>query len=189
MLREYAVDPRAIGSSWATFRYVIEKFGFDKGRLISEFPKRWFREVYDATAGLPPLQKKRIEEALTQARRNKVVRCHRPYDRDAGDWLHNAVTEHRREPFHAIVALENPNGIEVVLRADDLDELLPLMVAPHDCTVPRDAASLAGAMKQMLRFGNRILFVDPFYDLQRTLQTNVSRLPRHCEGTESKREL
>jgi hypothetical protein len=41
MFYEYAIEPRAIGSSWATFRYIIEKFGFDKGRLISEFPRRW----------------------------------------------------------------------------------------------------------------------------------------------------
>ena len=49
MLYEYAVEPRAIGSSWQTFRYVIEKFGFDRGRLISQFPNTWFRLVYDAT--------------------------------------------------------------------------------------------------------------------------------------------
>jgi hypothetical protein len=118
MLFEYAVEPRAIGSSWATFRYVIEKFGFDKGRLISEFPKRWFREVYDATAGFPPVQKKRVEEALNQARKNKVVRNYRPYDQEAGNWLDNALTENRRLPFHAIIAHENPHGDEVVLPTD-----------------------------------------------------------------------
>ena len=45
MLQEYAVEPAAIGSDWQTFRYLIEKFGFDQGRLISQFPKHWFREV------------------------------------------------------------------------------------------------------------------------------------------------
>lgn len=53
---------------------------------------------------------------------------------------------------------------QAVLLADDLDELQPLMCVPHDCAVPRDAASLSAAMKEMLRFGLRILFVDPFYD-------------------------
>jgi hypothetical protein len=164
MLYEYAVEPRAIGSSWGTFRYVIEKFGFDKGRLISEFPKSWFREVYGATAGLPPVQKKRVEEALKQARKNKVVRCHRPYDPDAGDWLYNALTEHQRSPFRAIIAMQNPNGDDVVLPTDDLDELHPLMAVSHDCAVARDAASIAGALKELLRFGSHILFVDPFFD-------------------------
>lgn len=164
MFYEYAVEPRAIGSSWAIFRYVIEKFGFDKGRLISEFPKRWFREVYNATIGLPPVQKKRIEEGLNQARKNKVVRSGRPYDGQAGDWLYNALREHRRLPFHAIIARANPSGDEAVLLADDIDELQLLMNVPHDCAVRRDAASLSAAMKEMLRFSSRILFVDPFYD-------------------------
>ena len=164
MFFEYAIEPRAIGSSWATFRYIIEKFSFDQGRLISEFPKRWFREVYDATSGLPPVQKKRIEEALNQARKSKVVRSGRPNDRGAGNWLYNALTENRRLPFRAIIAVENPGGDQAVLLADDLDELQPLMNVPHDCAVQRDAASLSAAMKEMLRFSSRILFVDPFYD-------------------------
>jgi hypothetical protein len=164
MFYEYAIEPRAIGSSWATFRYIIEKFGFDQGRLISEFPKRWLREVYDATVGLPPLQKKRIEEALNEARKNKLVRSGRPYDREAGDWLYNAQMENRRLPFHAIIATENPSGDRAVLLPDDLDELQPLMNVPHDCAVSRDAASLSAAMKEILRFSSRILFVDPFFD-------------------------
>jgi hypothetical protein len=38
------------------------------------------------------------------------------------------------------------------------------MNVAHDCAVPRDAASLLAAMKELLRFSSRILFVDPFYD-------------------------
>ena len=45
---EYAVEPAAIGSSWETFRYVIEKFGLDKGRLISRLPKKWEKRVIQA---------------------------------------------------------------------------------------------------------------------------------------------
>jgi len=161
---EYAVEPRAMGSSWATFRYLIELFGFDKGRLISEFPKHWFRDVYNATTGFLPVQKLRVTEALNQARKCKVVRCSRRYDGNAGNWLQNALSEQRRSPFHAIVAAENPGGEEVVLLADDIDEMHPLMNVPHDDAVPRDATSISAAMKEMLRFGSRILFVDPFFD-------------------------
>lgn len=164
MFYEYAVEPRAIGSSWEAFRYIIEKFGFDQGRLISQFPKQWFREVYDATAGLPPVQKKRIEEALNQAKKNKVIATGRLYNPAAGNWLHNALTEHRRSLFHAIIAGENPTGDRAVLLADDLDEQQPLMNVPRSCAIRRDAASLSAAMKEMLRFSSRILIVDPFYD-------------------------
>ncbi|HEV2570918.1 MAG TPA: hypothetical protein VGU72_04210 [Beijerinckiaceae bacterium] len=175
MLHEYAVEPQAIGSSWEIFRYVIEKFGFDRGRLISQFPKHWFKEVYQAADGLPPLQKKRIEEALNQAKKNKVVRSQRPYNPAAGDWLHNALAEHARSPFRAIIAAQNPVGSAAVLLADELDELLPLMTAPQDSAVVRDAASIATALQQLLWHGSRILFIDPFFDPYRAAYKSTLR--------------
>jgi hypothetical protein len=175
MLYEYAVEPRAIGASWEAFRYVVEKFGFDKGRLISQFPKSWFREVYEAAESLLPVQKKRIEEALNFAKRNKVVRSSRPYDPAAGTWLQNALGQHLLSPFHAIIAADNPGAQAFVLPIDHLDELHPLMAVPHDCEANRRASALAEAMTLMLRFGSRILFVDAYYDpfslrYQRTLR-------------------
>jgi hypothetical protein len=67
-------------------------------------------------------------------------------------------------PFRAIIASANPGGQNFVLPVADLDELNPLMAVAHDSEVERDAASLAMAMNLMLRFGRRILFVDPYYD-------------------------
>jgi len=160
---EYAVEPRAIGADWATFRYWIEKFGFDQGRLISQFPRHWFRDVHEAAQNLKPMEKARITEALQQAKKTKTIRCNRPYNPASGDWLQNALTEHERQAFHAIVAKNNPTGSGVVLLVDDADENQPLLAVATDSTVQRDAPSLSAAMKDMLRFGSRILFVDPFF--------------------------
>lgn len=164
MLYEYAVEPNAIGSDWQTFRYVIEKFGFDKGRLISQFPKHWLRDVYDAGAGLLPLHKKRIEEALNQAKKNKIVRFNRPYDGGLGSWLDNALAENARQPFHAIIAQANPGGDGAVLCVKDIDENDGLMAVAQECAVARDVNALATALEDFLRFGSRIVFVDPFFD-------------------------
>lgn len=163
MLHEYAVEPRAIGSSWIGFRYLIEKFGFDRGRLISEYPKRWRRDVYDAARGLPAIEKKRIEVALQQARTNKLVRFPRGYDPDIGDWLANAISQNADKPFRAIIASANPDDDQSVLLVDELDENAPLMVAPHDCAIVRNAPDIAGAMALLLRTSNEILLVDPYY--------------------------
>ena len=78
MLREYAVEPQAIGTDWGTFRYLIEKFGFDRGRLISEFPRKWLREVYRASTGFTDIQRTYLVEVLAQAKKNKIVRFDRP---------------------------------------------------------------------------------------------------------------
>ncbi len=77
---EYAVDPKAIATDWKTFRFVFGLFGFEKGRLISRFPRNWFEEVYNAvreTEKLDPANmdvrirnldkiKKKLEEEIVE---------------------------------------------------------------------------------------------------------------------------
>jgi hypothetical protein len=152
-----------MGSSWERFRYLIEKFGFDRGRLISQFPKTWFRLVYEAADGLGPVEKKRIEEALNLAKRNKVIRTGRPYD-GTKPWLENALVQHATSPFQAIIALENPAAHVAVIPVDLVDERQPLMAVPHDWRVARDAPALAAALRLMLQSSNVVAFVDPYYD-------------------------
>jgi hypothetical protein len=164
MHHEYAVEPRVMGSSWQTFRYLIEKFGFDKGRLIAEFPRKaWFRDVYDAASGFSPTQRTRLEILLKEARGTKVIRSGRPYDHNIG-WFPNALTEHQRLPFRAIIAQENADGNAVVLVADEMDEEHALMLAPSSMSIPRDAGSISTALSTLLAYGSTILIVDPFYD-------------------------
>lgn len=164
MLFEYAVEPNSIGTSWERFYNVVEKFGFDRGRLISQFPKAWFRLVHEAANGLNPVEKKRIEAALIQAKQTRVIRTNRPYDADSRSWLQNAIEQHARSPFHAIIAGSNPSAHQSVLLVNDMDESQPLMAATHDQRVSRDAASLATAMKMMLQSASFVAFVDAYYD-------------------------
>jgi len=166
MLLEYAVEPRAIGSNWQNFRYLIEKFGFDRGRLISQFPKAWFREVYAASAELRPLERARLEESLRRAKQTKVIRNGRAYDPTLGTWLDNALAQHAAAPFHAIIAETKPAGQDLVLAAADVDETDPLMVSSHTWQVSRVGSVLADAMGPMLRSAKTLLFVDRFFDVR-----------------------
>jgi hypothetical protein len=167
MLFEYAVEPQAIGSSWQNFRYLIEKFGFDRGRLISQFPKAWFKEVYAASATMKPIERKRLEEALNRAKQTKVIRSGRPYDPALGNWFQNAVAQHAVAPFHAIIAEQNPDGIPSVVVVDDTDEMDPLMISPHTWEVERVGSTLATAMRPLLSSARTVLFVDRFFDISK----------------------
>jgi len=164
MFYEYAVEPKAVGSNWHTCRYIIEKFGFDRGRLISEFPGRWLREAYDATLNLPDMEKKRVVEALASARM-KLVRSSRQYDPAAGDWLFNALKEHGRQPFRGIIAYQNSGKSHDVMTAGELDEHSPQMIVATSVAVPRDATSMSTALEAFLTHGSRIAFVDPYFNL------------------------
>jgi len=166
MLFEYAVEPKAIGSSWQNFRYLIEKFGFDRGRLISQFPKVWFKEVYKASADLKPMERKRIEESLNSAKQSKFLRSGRPYDPALGGWVANALAQQGVAPFHAIIAQDNVGGDPCIIVAEDAHELDPLMVSPHTWEVQRTGTALANAMGPLLRSSRRLLFIDRYFNVR-----------------------
>lgn len=167
MLFEYAVEPQAIGSSWQNFRYLIEKFGFDRGRLISRFPGKWEREVYAAAAQMKPTERARLEIALNQAKQSKFFRSGRPYDPAIGTWSQNAIAQHAMTPFHAIIAEQNPAAHPQVVTVDEVDEQHPLMVSAHTWEVERVGTTLASALRPLLTSAKSVLFVDRFFDISK----------------------
>ena len=175
MLHEYAVEPAAIAEDWQTCRYLCEKFGYDRGRLLSLFPKKWLPLAIAATGDLRPVEKLRVIESLKQLKDRASMKSGRPYDEQLGTWLENAIAQHEEKPFHAIIAQENSANHAAVLKSSDIDETMPLMAIPPDRAVPRDEASISGALEFLLRQSSRILFIDPFFDpyslkYRRTLQ-------------------
>lgn len=167
MLYEYAVEPAAIGATWQNFRYLFEKFGFDRGRLISRFPGKWEREVYTAATAMKPVERARLEVALREGKQTKFLRSGRPYDPALGSWFQNAIAQHIVAPFHAIIAEQNPAAAASVVTVDEVDELHPLMVSAHTWEVERVGMVLAAAMRPLLTSARAILFVDRFFDLSR----------------------
>lgn len=168
MLFEYAIEPRAIGSNWQNFRYLIEKFGFDRGRLISRFPKKWEREVIEAAqqSGIGDVRLKSLVSRLQHVKTTALIPSGRDYDPSAGDWLDNALRQQTVQPFHAIIALENRGNRAFILVADDVDETSPLMVAPSNWEVSRVGTDLAAAMAPLLRSSRDVLFIDRYFNLE-----------------------
>ena len=166
MHHEYAVQPAAIGSSWGTFRYVFEKFGFQKGRLISRFPRTWSRLVIEAAeeAGVGDLAHARIVEKLRQARQTAFIRTGRDYDPDLGNWVENALASHATMPFRGIIAHDG-RPEDTVISLADLDAEHNLMEAPTSQDIPRTAVDLARACHLLLFAAREIDLVDPFFDI------------------------
>lgn len=175
MLFEYAVEPKAIGSNWKDFKYLIEKFGFDRGRLISRFPKKWERDVIEVAqkSGMGDVRLKSLVSRLQQAKTTALISSRRNYDPSIGDWLENALLQQQVQPFHAIIASENRGNRAYVLVADEIDETDPLMVAPNNWEVPRVGADLASAMAPLLRSSKDVLFIDRYFDIQNARYTET----------------
>lgn len=181
MLYEYALEPRAIAADWDTCRYLSEKFGFDRGRLLALYPKKWLLLAIQSASDLPDKEKKTVVEKLVRLKRDCSIRSSRDYDSVLPDWLTNAVAQQAIDPFRAIIAMDNAGGQEFVLPANKLDETHPLFSVAHDCQVQRDVASLATAMSMMLKSASHVLFVDAYYDpfnskYQNTLRACLKRV-------------
>ena len=165
MLYEYAVEPAAISSDWKTCLYLAEKFGFDRGRLLSLFPKKWLPLAIAGASHLPDVEKARVVEKLTKLKRDCSIRSGRNYDPAIGNWLVNALAQQQgADPFHAIIATANPTSNPSVALIGEVDEANPLIDVPHDAAIARDAPALMGAMRLLLRSADAVLFVDAYYD-------------------------
>lgn len=168
MLFEYAVEPAAMGSSWQTFLYLIEKFGFDKGRLISRFPRKWERKVIEAAkaSGMPEVRLASLVERLRRAGANAFIDYGRHYDASL-DWLANAIAQHAHRQFRAVLARESTQNNPTILSVEEVSEEAALFAAANSWEVGRTNEQIAGAIAPLLYAAKRILIVDPYFDLYR----------------------
>jgi hypothetical protein len=165
MLREFAVDPATL-STWQSYRYTIEKFGVEHGRLIATFPKYWQTLVYKACSECKDVERKRIVESLTKID-CKLLNRGRPYG-TAPTWLLNAEAEHLRESFHAIIAATNPRNRAYVKLWEDLSENDDCFKVERERAVPRTVQDLAACVDMLFQGSKEILFVDPHFDPDRS---------------------
>lgn len=162
MLHEYALDPSVL-YNFDKVRYFLEKFGVHHGRLISRFPRKWKKMVYEACASCGDTELKNIEVCLINADL-KLMKTGRLYD-DSLAWLINAEKQHSAKPFHAIISNGNPRNIREVLIADTVsEESTPLLRVKREDCVSRSAEALTRMVQPLLQISTEVLFVDPHFD-------------------------
>ncbi|SDH76333.1 hypothetical protein [Roseospirillum parvum] len=167
MHSEYAVDPEAIGSSWENFRFLIDKFGFDKGRLISRFPGKWEKKVIEAAkeAGVRDVKIQSIVDRLKNGKKARIVDFQRDFEHGES-WIKNALREHRARPFHAIVSLNTQEACTVLLRVDDCEDDHTLFCAPISRNVRRTIQDIAVHLNLLVAASKEINIVDPYFDIR-----------------------
>ncbi len=186
MLSEYAVEPAAIGADWRTFKDLIDRFGADKGRLISRFPSKWEKKVIQAAkdAGVPDVRMVAIVQRLQESKQ-KVVDFNRAYLHDA-EWISNALREHGDRPFKAIICAAGGTACAEAIQPDDSSDGHPLFKAATSRNVIRTADEIAGALHTIVAVAKDVDIIDPFFDLRPTkgnyLAPLVSLLARLAGG-------
>ena len=178
MIHEYALEPELV-ASWhdpVKFRLFSEQLGFGAGRVVSRYPKKWAKlvwEAFEADFGktASPLERSRMRNLLKQITKPVVKRPDRIWD-PARDWLTNAESEHARnarKPFRTILARNNPRNNADVMRVDDVLEYKAggWNVPEGTILISRTAEEMANCVAPMLRCATKILFVDPNFRANR----------------------
>lgn len=164
MIKEFAVEPAAIVESYRVLCYVIEKFGISEGRVISEFPSKWKRLVFQAAqqehGGKAELAK--IEERLRRLPKDALISWARPAE--VGDWLEIAKIEHQRQPFDWVLT-KTMEVDERFVSIDTWDATHSSLQPVRQLRVARTAGEMAMACKPLLSITKHAKFVDPHFDL------------------------
>jgi len=163
MIYEYALDPKVV-ATWGNrhdFRYFIEKFGLGQPRLVSRYPKRWKRLVWDAYEGTDDLEKSRLTELLFRLSEKQITRENSHYD--GKDWLDNALREHDKNPFQAIISSADSIKKPFVLNAETISGTQSLWAVPTTMVIPRVAEKMALFLMPLLSSASEILFIDPHF--------------------------
>jgi len=117
MIYEYALDPELV-ATWGELkncRFFAREFGLGQGKIVSRYPKSWAKKVWGSFNGTNDIERKRLEELLTRLQETTIKRKNYLYDEMHATWLENALVEHSRHPFRAIMTRDNhENRPEVI---------------------------------------------------------------------------
>lgn len=166
MIKEFAVEPAALVGSYRELCYVIEKFGISEGRVISQFPAKWKRLVYQAAQqkhrGTTELSK--IEARLSRLPEDALISLARPAG--VGEWLDIVKAEHLRQPFDWVLT-KSPEEIEQAVHLDAWDAEHPSLQNQRQLRIARTAEEMARVCRPLLRVAKHVKLVDPHFDLNK----------------------
>lgn len=167
MLAEYAVEPELMGSDFNLFCMLMGYFGTERGRLISQFPKHWTREVIQAAeaSGIHSARLLSLVERLNRAKVDVLVRRGREYEPALGDWMANAVFQHTKMPFRAIISSGNPSDHPAVLDVNNFDAGDHMMIARTSKEVERTPQGVVQELKLLIQKAKEVTIVDPYFEV------------------------
>lgn len=161
MFYEYALEPAAI-SSKERARYFLDALGPWKGRFVARLPRHWRGMVRDGL-NCPDIERQWIVERLSELdRRIFSPRANATFD-ETKSWLENALTEHARLPFHAIISNTRAMNNGVVLDAAEIDDRYELWRVESGQFVTRNADALIKAIELLLSASKRIVLIDQYF--------------------------
>lgn len=199
MIREVAIEPDLI-IEWSKKEHKREfkpirlraEYGIGSPKRMSRYPKHWRRMIGEKLTDVhDPLRQKRIEELAKAVIENSVKRFEYVWD-TAKNWYDNALEEHDRRHFEALLCRANFKGVEEVIAIQDfLDEneekLERLNIQPGVSPL-RNPDELIEAIGPWLFHCNKVIIIDPYFDPNKRRSTKpllklIEDVLTNCKST------
>jgi hypothetical protein len=164
MIYEYALEPEMV-ATWGNprdLRFFIRAFGPDQGRIVSRYPKKWVKKVWESAPNISDMERKRLEEFLARIKDSMIKRKACCWNDSEKSWLKNVLNEHHRYPFRAIIIKSDTKKQPPIL-TEEMLSIPPCLTwdSPHGITISRDAKEMATAVQMMLSCCRWVKFIDP----------------------------
>ncbi|MBE4054620.1 hypothetical protein HJ117_05690 [Vibrio parahaemolyticus] len=153
---EFAVAPSQINSLMDLV--ILEaRMGYEKGAVLSRFPKAWFKEVsQQLNAELDGTKLDRATEKLRALQSSKLVSFGRVFDGEG--WVEAARNSHDAKLFHRLVEDSFDDRPVFVSSLIDLEDADFAYVSLYT----REAESLASAASGLLFGAEKVTIYDPY---------------------------
>jgi len=161
MIYEYAVSP-ALFKNISDVAFLYEAFGIDQGRLISEYPRKrkWTQVARNLITQHARDESERsalIELLIALEKRALYDRQSAIWDDNKG-WTENAVDEHSRRQFRAILNHKPTEQADVTTIADTWK--VPQWKSPPSFSVSRNARQMVDAALPLVHLSKVLVLID-----------------------------
>lgn len=162
MIKEFALDPAVPGQSSKDCRYFLNALRIENGRVLASYPSNWKKKVYEAAENnhKGEVELSRIEVLLQAMSKKSLFASSRPYSDPKKSWLDNAINEHMRSPFAAVITTDAQGGSNFVLAADDVDTS-PAFQATGQHEIARTSQEIIESVSLLIRVARTIKLIDP----------------------------
>ena len=177
MIYEYAVDP-SIFTNEDKALFILESFGRDKGRLVSEIKKdHWQKMVLENIRNSEnrTIARHTLKEALKILVKNQKALYCRQQQIETVDWLTLTRKAHRAWPYRGILVEQYDGDDDHFLVRDIHLHGKPNWAVPPSNTVDREAGIMVAAVSHLLENAREVMLIDRHFRLENSRGSFISK--------------
>ncbi|MDB4806906.1 hypothetical protein OAG89_02870 [Pseudomonadales bacterium] len=188
MFYEYALDPDIL-TDVSRCRTFFESFDGNPSRLISDVPRNWLQDAFNAINQLPheqclPRRKKFLKNELKKLVRHNLIKTRGTNSNiEQLPWCDFTAQEHKSFPFSGVFGvMEKTSPIDIYSFDDLLFEKPDSWNSLDQLHVERRAQSIVGAMTPLLLVSKTVRLIDPYFSFIRPNWENYEPVLKELAG-------